>query len=129
MAKASKGPTGFNLKRTFKVVAAAGITRGFAAIKGTNEDEADIAGAAAAGLGIMEETTLLNGYGAVVTHGECIAIAGGAVVQGDWVKTDASGKLVASAGEDTANMGRAMSGAAADGDEFVLFVNPVKKRS
>jgi len=128
MAKTTKGPIGDAQPVTVLVTGGA-ITRGYGAIKGTNDDEVAIAGAAAAVLGVMQETTAQNALGPMVKRGEFVAIAGGAIVQGDWVKTDSAGKFVASAGEDTANGGRARSSAAADGDEFILDVAPVKKRS
>jgi hypothetical protein len=127
-AKATKGPVGTPHRRQFKITGG-NVGRGIAVIAGSAQDEVAISGAAGLAIGICEEATLQDKQGSVVLHGECIAIAGGVVAQFDWVKADAAGKLVASAGEDTANVGRAMSAAAADTDEFVLFVNPVKKRS
>lgn len=129
MAKATMGPVGTPHRRTYRAEAA--LTRGYACMQGTAEDQAKaVTGATVACLGIVEESQATVGRAvSIVLFGECIGIAGGTVNPGDWVKNDAAGKLVASAGEDTENIGRAISAAAADGDEFVLFVLPVKKRS
>jgi len=127
-AKATGQPVGPVKTRTYRAESGT-LTRGYAAIQGTADDQAKIAGAAAEAIGIVAETALEDAAVSIVQKGECIAIAGDAVNAGDWVKTDPSGKLVASAGEDTANIGRARTSAALDTDEFVLDVLEVKKRS
>lgn len=63
----------------------------------------------------------------VTRAGDTPATAGGVITAGQYVKTDASGKLVAvtgTAGDGENIVGRAESAAAASGDNFVLFVNP-----
>ncbi len=127
-AKATGQPVGEVKTRTYRAEDST-LTRGYAVIQGTADDQCKLAGAAAEAIGIVAETALEDAAVEIVQRGECIAIAGGVVNAGDYVKTDSSGKLVASAGEDTANIGRARTSAAADTDEFVLDVWEVKKRS
>jgi hypothetical protein len=129
MAKATRGPKGTPFLNTYRAQSSA-LTRGYAVKQGTADDQCILAGAAEEAIGIVAESALENALVPVVQDGECIAIAGtGGVAAGNWVKVEAGGKLVASAGEDTANIGRARTTAAADGDEFVLAVKEVKKRS
>lgn len=127
--KAKMGVVSGAIKQTFRAEGGA-LTRGFGVIKGTADDQALIAGAAALTLGVVAETAGAAGLPvSVVLFGPAIGIAGAAITAGSFVKTDAAGKFVPSAGEDTANSGWALSSADADTDEFVIFVQPVKKRS
>lgn len=127
MVKSTKGPIGNASRRTFTVDTAA-VTRGYA-VKRNADDHVVICVANDAALGIMEETTAVGVVGSVVLFGECIGICGAAVTQGDWLKSDGNGALITSGGEDIANVGRAMSSTANSGDEVLVFVMPVKKRS
>jgi hypothetical protein len=129
MAKASGGPASSPLKRTYRGEAGA-LTRGFGVQQGTAEDQAKVSAANTRVLGVVDETTAAAGDPVgVVVFGECIAIAGAAVVAGDIVKTDAAGKFIAGNAADVETGGKALTAAAADGDEFVIFVSPVHKRS
>lgn len=129
MAKATSGPSGTPLIRTYRTQTAA-LTRGYAVKQGTADDQAVVAGAAERVLGIVAESTAaVDDPVGVVMSGQCIAIAGGAVAAGDIVKTDANGKLVAGNAADVETAGKALSTAAADGDEFVIQVMPNQKRS
>jgi hypothetical protein len=126
--KVRKGPAGTPFLRRYKVTGG-NISRGYGVKRGSNDDEVVIADANADGLGILAETTNQDNMGDVCEHGECVAIAGAAITQGQWLKFDASGKVVPSAGEDQPNIGRAKSSATADGDEVLVFVLQSKKRS
>ena len=126
--KVRKGPHGTPQTAPYKVTGG-NISRGFGVKRGSADDEVVIADANADGLGILAETTLQNKIGDVVEFGECVAIAGAAITQGAWLKFDAAGKVVTSAGEDQPNIGRAKTSATGDGDEVLVFVQPSKKRS
>jgi hypothetical protein len=128
-AKATGQPVGEVKARTYRVEGSA-LTRGYAVIQGTADDQCKLAGADAAALGIVAESVTTVGRPVnIVQEGETIAIAGDVVAAGQWVKVGTGGKLVPSAGEDKHNIGRARTSAAADTDEFVLDVLEVKKRS
>ena len=129
MAKATRGPIGTPRIRTYRAQSSV-LTRGYAVKQGTADDQCVLAGAAEEAIGIVAESVLEDALVGIVQDGETIAIVGtGGITAGAWVKVEAGGKLVASAGEDTANIGRARTTATTDGDEFVLDVKEVKKRS
>ncbi len=119
------GPLSPRTRRTYRAQVA--VTRGVAVIQGTADDQANLPGGANVWpLGIVEEDqATVGGAVAVITHGECIAIAGGAVNAGDKVEiTGASGKLTTTTTDKHNVVGIARSSAAGDGDEFVLDVMP-----
>jgi len=125
---ATDGPAGFNHTRTY--VAQAALTRGFGVVQGTADNQANTPAAAAARcLGVASENAAIGDATQIVTSGEAIAIAGGAVVAGDIVKMDANGKFVAGNAADVETAGKALTSAAADTDQFVIFVAPNQKRS
>jgi hypothetical protein len=126
--KATRGPLG-DARLSTVVVEGAQITRGFAVKKGTAENGVVVAGAGEAALGIMQETTDVGKIGPMVYGGTCIAIAGAAVTAGAWLKSDGSGKLIPTAAEDSNVVARAMSDADADGDEVMVEVRPILKKS
>jgi hypothetical protein len=129
-AKATDGPVGLARTRSYRVEGG-DLARGFGVQQGTADDQAKISGAATRVLGVASEAvTLASGLPVtVVMHGECIAIAGGAVNAGDMVKTDGAGKWIAANAADVETGGKALTSAAADTDEFVMFVSPNQKRS
>jgi hypothetical protein len=129
MAKATKGPIGNAQKKTYSGQGGA-LTRGLGVQQGTADDQAQLSGAATRVLGVVDETNSAAGDPvSVVLFGECIAIAGAAIAAGDIVKTDAAGKFIPGNAADVETGGKAMTAAAALNDEFILFVNPVHKRS
>ena len=124
--KATMGPTGTRVERTYRAEAA--LTRGRAVIPGTAEDQVKEPATAATGnlkvLGIVAETVASGDPVRIVTHGECIMIAGAAVNHGDLLKTTAAaGKAEATTTDNDGIFGHAVSDAAADTDEFVGFVD------
>ena len=126
-AKATDGPIGFPLKRTYRAEDG-DLTRGYAVQQGTADDQVKLGGDATRAVGIVEESAKEDAAVSVVMHGECIGIAGGVVNAGDMVKSS-TGKLVAANAADVETVGKAITSAAADTDEFVVFVNPIQKRS
>lgn len=128
--KSSIGPnTSTQHKRSLRAEGGT-LTRGYGVIKGTAEDQVKAATPAAARcVGVIEETTTEGKVGAVVMHGECIAVAGAAIVRGDRVKVMDGGKFEPGNAADVETVGFAVNAAAADGDEFVLFVQPIHKRA
>jgi hypothetical protein len=129
MAIKLSGPNGFNCKRSYLVQTAA-ITRGFAVSQGTDDNQVILATAASKVIGIADETQAVVGAPiSIITFGEAIAIAGAAFNAGDELKSDGNGNLIAGNAADVESAGRAVNGAAALNDEFVIFVSPKQKRS
>lgn len=122
--KSKMGPIGNASVRTYRGEGGA-LTRGTAVIIGTADDQ--VKAPSAAGdkpHGVVAESTTAAGQPVkVVTHGEVIAIAGGAIAKGDSVKIGGTnGRLVATTTDNDWIVGIARSSADADGDEFVLDV-------
>lgn len=108
------------------------LTRGRAACKGTAEDQCKAStGAAARCLGVVDETPSAVGQPVnVIRHGECIAISGqAALLPGTRVKVEIEGDFIDADAADVESVGYAVTTAAADGDEFVIFVDLIHKRS
>lgn len=118
------GPVGITNPKTYG--AESGLTRGYAAQKGVKDGNVTaVTGAGQRAFGIVAETVSSGEAATVVRFGDALAIAGGTVAYGDYVKVDATGKLVTiagTAGEEI--VGRAESAAAASGNEFIVFVLP-----
>jgi hypothetical protein len=104
------------------------LTRGFAMMQGTADDQVNLATAGARIQGVLEESTraadVANAPVSIITHGECIAICGAAVNAGDRVKSDANGRFITTVTPGDEVGGTARSSAAALGDEFVLDLTP-----
>jgi hypothetical protein len=109
------------------------IARGVAVMQGTADDQAKaVTGAGVKVLGVTQESGSVAGEPLpVVINGETIAIAGTTgVTAGQHVKNEATtGRFVNSTGEDAEVAGKALSTQATDGGEFLIFVNPIQKRS
>lgn len=124
MAKATMGPIGDAALRTFRAEGGA-LTKGTAIMAGTADDQVKApTGAGVRCEGVVEESVdAADKAVKVVRTGECIAIAGGVVNRQDFVKIGGTnGRLVATTTANDELAGRAVSSAAADGDEFVLDV-------
>lgn len=128
-AKATRGPIGTPDSDTYRAEGGT-LTRGFGVVQGTADDQAKAPGGAAARcLGVVDETTTVGRGVRVITHGECVAMAGGVIAAGDIVKMETEGDFIVANAADVETAGKARSSAAADGDEFILWVDPVHKRS
>ncbi len=116
----------WSLRQSFKAESA--ITKKLAVIAGTAADEVDMPSAANdQAVGIATETVSQSADVEVITSGPADAIAGGAIARGALVGiAGTSGKLAAiTVGATTGDqrvVGKAMTAAAADNDEFVVFV-------
>lgn len=128
--KSSMQPTsGHALKDSFRAEGGA-LTRGYGVIAGTAEDQVKACSADAQRcVGVMDESVAQDKLGSVVIFGPAIAVAGGAISRLDRVKVANGGKFVAGNAADVETVGYAVNAAAGDGDEFVLFVQPIHKRS
>lgn len=129
---ATMQPVGTPHRRTYRAEGAGTLPlyRGYGVMIGTAEDQVKKpTGAGVRIIGIVEETVSTeNDPVSVITFGECIAIAGQAAITANMeLLVDADGKFTTAEG-DAANerAGRAVSSAALEDDEFVMFVNPVK---
>lgn len=109
---------------------AANQGRGLGLVQGGSGDNylGVAAGAGVQIIGVQEEASVNAGDPiACVELGDCVAIAGGAINAGQYVKVTATGQFIAitgTAGDGEQIAGRAKSSAAAAGDEFVLLVLP-----
>lgn len=84
-----------------------------------------IAGADAHILGIASQTVLNGEDLSVITQGQAEVIAGGLITAGDYVKVGTGGKfLSADAAAFAAGkvVGKAITGASADGDKFTFMI-------
>lgn len=127
-------PVGTPQKRTYRAEGAGtnALTRGYGVIQGTADDQALYpTGAGQRCLGVVLETVSVdNDPVSIARRGEVIAISGQAsLAAGTTVKMDASGKFVDADGADNERAGIALSSASADGDEFMLDLNPAGQRS
>lgn len=129
---ATMQPAGTPLRRTYRAEDAGttALVRGYCVVQGTAEDQVKYCtGAGARAIGVVEENvSTSNAPVSIITFGECIGIAGQAsITPGMELMLDADGKFVTAEG-DGANerAGRAVSSAALEDDEFVVFFNPVK---
>jgi hypothetical protein len=131
-AKATTRPQGERNIRTYRAEGGA-LAHRLAVMQGTADDQAKaVTGAGVACIGVIAENSgaaAADDLIAVVQHGETIAIAGGVITPNVPVGVDANGKLVAVTGTDANIVGISRSSAAADTDEFVVFVNLSPKRS
>ncbi len=131
-ALATMGPVGTPHRRTYRAEGA-GTTplyKGYGVMIGTAEDQVKKpTGAGVRIVGVVEETVSIeNAPVSIVTHGETIGISGQSTITPNMeLLVDGDGKFTTAEG-DAANerAGRAVSSAALEDDEFVIFVNPVK---
>lgn len=118
MAVATKGPIGSPEIRTY-VAGVANIKRGLALTLGADENHAVIAGANAVCIGIAAEDAPSGAVGdavAAAVAGETIAQIGAAVTAGQFLKSDATGKLVPAAAAGDNIIAQAVSGNPNSGD-------------
>jgi len=132
-ASAAGQPIGTPHRRTYRAEGTLTyVTRGRGVMQGTADDQCKVpTGGAVRCLGVVEESPAAVGDPvSVVTLGEVIAISGQtALVAGLPVKVEAEGDFISCAAADVECVGYAVTTAAADGDEFVMFVLPILKKS
>ncbi len=130
MAKSAMQPIGTPFRRSYRAEVA--LTRGVGCCYGTAEDQVKAStGLGARCAGVIEEAqATVGGPVSVVTFGECIGISGqAAIIPGMALRMDADGKFVTAEAADNERAGHAVSAAALEDDEFVIFVNPRADRS
>ena len=82
-----------------------------------------VAGAGGLGWGLLQNNPVSGQAASVVAMGGALGIAAGNIDEGAFVKSDASGHLIATTTEDDFYIGRAVR-SAVDNDIFEVFVNP-----
>lgn len=123
MTQSLRGPVGTPRIRSFSLPA--GTVAGTPVKQGADDNTVALAGVGDTAFGVTAETDLVNkGFGGIVVEGETIALAGAAITGGQWVKADATNRLIPATVSGDKVLGRAVSTAAAAGDEFVVDVRP-----
>ncbi len=119
------GVQGNPSKRTY-LAGAAAMGRGLALVQGADDNHLVVASAAdAAAFAILEESNVSAGDTiSAVYQGEAVAQIGAAVNAGQFLSTDASGRMVPAVGSAQNIVGRAVSSGTTLGDYIVMFVNP-----
>ncbi len=102
------------------------MLKGFVVVQGSSDINAVTAAANAVPIGIIDESTVYAGDAlTVVTSGETEGVAGAAVAAGQFLVSDALGRLVPATNVNGQNIvGQARSSATSAGDEIILFVSP-----
>jgi hypothetical protein len=127
MAKSQFGVVGGAIIRSY--TADVDLSAGVAVIAGAAINSVKLPTAAnQRALGVVAADAKAGAPVSVVEFGECICLADAAIVRGNWIMINAiTGQLApvgAVAGTNYETVGFAMEAAAAQGDEFLLFVNP-----
>lgn len=112
-------------KRTYQA-GAANLARGLAVVQGADDNHVVAAAAANANaFGIVEESTVNVGDAvSIIMSGEAVAVYGAAVAAGQYLITDAQGRLVPSAAAADNVVARAISSGAVAGDYGVVRIGP-----
>jgi hypothetical protein len=131
--KSKFGPVGPNVSRSYGTDAAnAALAAGVAVVAGAAANTVALPGGAnVRALGVTAIPTVNQGDPVTLVElGECTAIADAAITRGAWVMVNAAtGQLApvgAVAGTNYEAVGFALEAAAAQGDEFLLFVIPTR---
>lgn len=120
------GVIGVPLKRSY-LAAAATMGRGLALVQGANDNTLAVASVAnAPAFAVLEESNVNAGDTiSAIILGEAVAVIGAAVTAGQYLVTDAQGRLVPASGNGNQNVvARAVSSGSAAGDYIVVLINP-----
>ncbi len=123
---ATQGPVGSQIRRTYAAQAAS-MGKGYVVVQGNSDTNAVIASAAnAVPIGINDESTVNIGDAVtVITSGETEAVIGAAVASGQFVVSDALGRVVPATNVNGQNIvGQARTSGTTAGDEIILYVSP-----
>lgn len=105
-----------------------GVTAGYAVAVGTAQGACRPVNAVGQRcIGISDQTVVAGNPARITRSGDAVAFAGGAVTHGQYVKADATGRMIAVTGTPGSGeevVGRAESDSTAAGDELVVFVSP-----
>jgi hypothetical protein len=101
------------------------MQRGYVVIQGASDGQATLAtGNVAAALGIQEESSINAGDVISVTRrGEAYGVIGAAVNAGQWLVSDALGRLIPSTAQGDYVIGQAVTSGTTANDEIVVDVN------
>jgi hypothetical protein len=134
MTQRLMGPVGIPVIRT-RAAETAGIKRGYAVSQGVADGGAaliTVANTRTVGIAgdLPVAGTAVGDATPVVQAGETVGIAGAAITAGQYVKADATSRLIpavgaAGSGEEVAGIAR--SAAPLAGDEFIIDVRPFVK--
>ena len=102
------------------------LTFGYGAAKGALDGNCTaITAAGQRGIGIVAaDVTAVGASSNITRFGDALAIAGGPISNGDYVKFDAVGRVVTSTAASDEIIGRAESTAVNVGDQLIVFVMP-----
>jgi hypothetical protein len=123
-AVSTTGLVGKRASRTY-VAGAAAQGRGYVVTQGASDGAAVTSTGNAPPLGIQEESSVNAGDPISITRdGEAYAVIGAAVNAGQYVISDALGRVVPSTAVGDNVVGQAMSSGTTINDEIVVFVRP-----
>ncbi len=117
--------TGVVLRSNRTYTSAAAQTRGYLAAQGAGDGLVALPAANAQCLGVVEESQPTPGLAvSVVLEGEAVCVIGAAVAAGQYLISDAQGRVVPSAAVGDQVVGRAVSSGANAGDYIVARISP-----
>lgn len=123
-AVATQGISGKRSSRSY-LAQTAGMARGFVVIQGSTDTNAVLSTGNVVPLGIQDESSINVGDVISITRsGEAYGVIGAAVNAGQYVISDAQGRLIPSAAVGDCVVGQALTSGAAANDEIIVDVHP-----